>query len=134
MRRPLRRERRAGPRRARDAVVSETRTTCCYCGTGCGLIARSEGGRVVDVKGDSAHPSNRGGLCTKGATLHLTMTPGAQANRARFPQVRRTRGEPRTRTSWDEALDHVADRFAEIIARHGRDAVAFYVSGQLLTE
>jgi assimilatory nitrate reductase catalytic subunit len=98
------------------------------------VIVRAEGGRVVGVRGDPDHPANRGRLCSKGTTLHLTMTPGAQAQRARHPEMRPSRGEPRRRASWDEALDHVAGRFARIIAEHGPDAVAFYVSGQLLTE
>jgi assimilatory nitrate reductase catalytic subunit len=112
----------------------ETRSTCCYCGTGCGVIIRSEGDRVLEVRGDPEHPSSRGRLCTKGTALPLTMTPGAMAARARHPEMRLARGEGRTRVSWDAALDHVAARFAETIARHGPDAVAFYVSGQLLTE
>jgi assimilatory nitrate reductase catalytic subunit len=112
----------------------ETRTTCCYCGTGCGVIVTSEAGRVVGVRGDPDHPSNRGRLCSKGTTLPLTMSVGAMAQRARHPEMRMARGQARRRATWDEALDHVAERFAETIARHGPDAVAFYVSGQLLTE
>jgi assimilatory nitrate reductase catalytic subunit len=112
----------------------ETRSTCCYCGTGCGVVIRSEAGRIVDVAGDEQHPANRGALCTKGATLHLTMSPGAQAARARYPQMRAQRGSVRRRVSWDAALDHLAGRFARTLAEHGPDAVAFYVSGQLLTE
>ena len=111
-----------------------TRSTCCYCGTGCGVVIKSEAGRVVDVFGDPDHPSSRGKLCSKGSTLHLTMAPGAMAARARFPEMRRARDAPRERATWDAALDHVAERFARIIAAHGPDAVAFYVSGQLLTE
>ena len=114
--------------------MTETRTTCCYCGTGCGVVAESDGTRIVNVRGDESHPSSRGKLCTKGSTLHLTMTPAAQASRARYPEMRHARTAPRRRVTWDEALDHVADRFAAIIAKHGPDAVAFYVSGQLLTE
>ena len=114
--------------------MTETRTTCCYCGTGCGVVAESDGTRIVNVRGDESHPSSRGKLCTKGSTLHLTMTPAAQASRARYPGMRHARADPRRRATWDEALDHVAGRFAAIIAQHGPDAVAFYVSGQLLTE
>ena len=114
--------------------MTETRTTCCYCGTGCGVVAESDGTRIVSVRGDESHPSSRGKLCTKGSTLHLTMTPAAQASRARYPEMRHARTDPRRRVTWDQALDHVAGRFAAIIAQHGPDAVAFYVSGQLLTE
>jgi assimilatory nitrate reductase catalytic subunit len=114
--------------------VTETKSTCCYCGTGCGVIIRSEGDRVVQVRGDPDHPSSLGRLCSKGTTLHLTMTPAAMAMRARHPEMRTTRAEARRRATWGEALDHVAERFAQIIEAHGPDAVAFYVSGQLLTE
>ena len=111
-----------------------TRSTCCYCGTGCGVVIRSEAGRIVEVTGDPEHPSNRGKLCAKGSTLHLTMSPAAQVARARYPELRARRGEARRRVAWDEALDHVAGHFAACIERHGPDSVAFYVSGQLLTE
>ena len=114
--------------------MTETRTTCCYCGTGCGVIVTAEAGRVVGVRGDPDHPSSRGRLCSKGTTLPLTMSVGAMAQRARHPEMRTARGEVRRRVTWDEALDHVAARFADTIAKHGPDSVAFYVSGQLLTE
>src|SRR6188768_511663 len=112
----------SGSDRRRDgrAGVSEVRSTCCYCGTGCGVIIRSEGDRVIDVRGDPEHPSNLGRLSSKGTTLHLTMTPGAMAMRARHPEMRTVRSEARRRVSWDEALDHIADRFAQIIETHGR--------------
>ena len=90
--------------------------------------------RIVGVRGDGEHPSSAGKLCTKGSTLHLTMTPSAQQGRARYPERREARGMRRERVSWDVALDFVADKFARCIAEHGPDSVAFYVSGQLLTE
>jgi len=104
---------------------------CCYCGTGCGVLIGTEGGRIVSVTGDPGHPANRGHLCSKGATLHLTTL---QTTRALHPELRRTRDAERQRVGWDVALDHAAERFADIIREHGPDAVAFYVSGQLLTE
>jgi NAD(P)H-dependent nitrite reductase small subunit len=100
-------------------------TTCCYCGVGCGVIASTLRNEIVSVKGDPAHPANFGRLCTKGASLHLGASAGA---RILHPEVA---GE---RKSWDEALDHAAGRFRHIITAHGPDAVAFYISGQLLTE
>ena len=114
--------------------MTVTRSVCCYCGTGCGVRVRSDGQRIVAVSGDPDHPSSRGKLCTKGSTLHLTMTDKAQAGRARYPQMRTVRGAKRERASWDATLDFVADRFARCIAEHGPDSVGFYVSGQLLTE
>ncbi|WP_137719814.1 nitrate reductase [Methylobacillus flagellatus] len=112
-------------------AVTETKSTCCYCGVGCGVIIEAEAGKITGVRGDPDHPANFGRLCTKGSTLHLTAKPDA---RALFPELRRKRSEHRQRASWDEALDHVAERFASIIREHGPDAVAFYISGQLLTE
>src|SRR5712691_11426581 len=117
--------------KARGHAVKETKSTCCYCGVGCGVVIQSEGERIIGVRGDPDHPANFGRLCTKGATLHLSARPDA---RARHPELRRNRSEARKRVSWDEALDHAADRFAAIIREHGPDSVAFYVSGQLLTE
>ena len=101
-----------------------TRTTCPYCGVGCGVNAVVENG-AVSVAGDAAHPSNLGSLCSKGTALADTV---GLDGRLLHPMV------DGRRASWDDALDEVAARFGEIIAEHGRDAVAFYVSGQLLTE
>jgi assimilatory nitrate reductase catalytic subunit len=79
----------------------------------------------VTIKGDEAHPANRGKLCSKGT--HLGETVGLEG-RLLHPMI------GKRRASWDKALDLVANRFRETIARHGPDSVAFYVSGQLLTE
>jgi len=103
----------------------QVRTTCPYCGVGCGVVAVVAKGAIAEVRGDRTHPANFGRLCTKGASLD--QSPGAET-RVLHPEVR---GE---RKSWDEALDHAAARFAETIERHGPDSVAFYISGQLLTE
>ena len=107
------------------------KSTCCYCGVGCGLLIDTEDGHIVGVRGDPDHPANAGRLCTKGASLHLTVAPDY---RLRHPELRRERGQPRRRVGWDAALDHAAERFAGIIRAHGPDSVAFYISGQLLTE
>jgi assimilatory nitrate reductase catalytic subunit len=112
-------------------AVVETKATCCYCGVGCGVIIKTENNRIIDVKGDPDHPANFGRLCTKGATLHLTAKLDA---RGLYPEVRTKRGEERQRSTWDDALNHVVDKFADTIAQHGPDSVAFYISGQLLTE
>ncbi len=109
----------------------EVATTCCYCGVGCGVLVSAFQGEIVSVRGDPAHPANFGQLCTKGTTLHLSQNP---AFRALHPELRTERGKPRRRVSWDEALDLAAQRFSACIAEHGPDSVAFYISGQLLTE
>ncbi len=112
--------------------MEEVRSTCCYCGVGCGVVVETDGGTIVGVRGDVDHPANFGRLCTKGSTLHLST---GLATRALYPELRTGRDVgSRTRCSWDEALDFCARRFAEIVRRDGADAVAFYVSGQLLTE
>ena len=107
------------------------KSTCCYCGVGCGLLIETEDDRIVGVRGDPGHPANAGRLCTKGASLHLTARPDC---RLLHPELRRQRLLPRQRVDWEQALEHAAERFAGIIARHGPDSVAFYISGQLLTE
>ncbi|UJW75019.1 nitrate reductase [Rhizobium sp. SL42] len=104
---------------------TETKTTCPYCGVGCGVIARVEDDGSVSIKGDPDHPANFGRLCSKGSALAETIDLDG---RALYPEIM---GE---RTTWDTALDMVARTFAQTIAAHGPDSVAFYVSGQLLTE
>ena len=101
------------------------RTTCPYCGVGCGVLARANGGGGVVVKGDPDHPANFGRLCSKG--LALGETVGLQG-RLLAPRVHGVDA------SWDAALDLVAQKFSAAIAPHGPESVAFYVSGQLLTE
>lgn len=114
--------------------MAETRSTCCYCGVGCGVIIEHDGEHITGVRGDPDHPANFGRLCTKGSTLHLTARPETLTVRALHPELRKQRDLPRQRASWDEALDYTAQRFADVIREHGPDAVAFYISGQLLTE
>ncbi len=111
--------------------MKETRSTCCYCGVGCGVIIQSEGERITGVRGDPDHPANYGKLCTKGSTLHLS---ARLEGRALVPEMRTERDQIRQVVGWDAALDHTAERFAEAIRTHGPDSVAFYISGQLLTE
>ncbi|MDP4299466.1 nitrate reductase [Leptothrix discophora] len=115
--------------------MSETRSTCPYCGVGCGVVIEHEAGRITGVRGDPDHPANFGRLCTKGSTLHLTATPVLlQTARLHRPMARAGRGQPLAPIGWDAALDQVADRFAQTLQAHGPDAVGFYLSGQLLTE
>ncbi|MCA8929996.1 MAG: nitrate reductase, partial [Alphaproteobacteria bacterium] len=103
-----------------------TRTTCPYCGVGCGVLARpAADGQSAEVRGDPDHPANFGRLCSKGSALGETL---GQDGRLRHPRVHGLR------TGWGEALDLVADRFAAAIREHGPDSVAFYGSGQMLTE
>ena len=99
-------------------------STCPYCGVGCGVVVNVEV-KTVTLVGDQQHPANFGRLCSKGTALADTL---CGEGRLLHPVVN---GQ---RASWEEALSCVADGFGRIIAEHGPDAVAFYVSGQLLTE
>src|SRR3954447_9735049 len=113
----------------------ETPSTCPYCGVGCGVLIKTESGKITGVRGDPDHPANFGRLCTKGSTLHLTASPAVtQHARLLHPMLRAQRGAAPVRTGWDAALDHAAERFHRIVQEHGPDAVGFYISGQLLTE
>ncbi|MCM0044814.1 MAG: molybdopterin-dependent oxidoreductase [Burkholderiaceae bacterium] len=115
--------------------MKEVKTTCCYCGTGCGVIATADGDTITAVRGDPDHPANFGRLCTKGSTLHLTMQPQLQRQvRLLAPRLREARAGERTDATWEHAADVVARRIVETIGRHGPDSVGIYVSGQLLTE
>ena len=112
-----------------------TRSTCPYCGVGCGVIIESQGNQITQVTGDPDHPANSGRLCTKGSTLHLTASAAVtQQTRLLQPMRRLHRGDKPQAVSWDQALDFAVEGFTQIIRDHGPDAVGFYVSGQLLTE
>ncbi|HWI85887.1 MAG TPA: molybdopterin-dependent oxidoreductase [Sphingomonas sp.] len=106
-------------------MTRAVRTTCPYCGVGCGIVATATGTRSLAIAGDTDHPANAGRLCSKGT--HLGETVGLEG-RLLEPMI------GKRRASWNNALDLVARRFKDTIARHGPDSVAFYVSGQLLTE
>ncbi len=113
----------------------ETRTTCPYCGVGCGVIVESDGTQITGVRGDPEHPANFGRLCTKGSTLHHTAArPVTLQARLLRPAHRLSRQSAPHAIGWDDALTLAADRFAQTIRQHGADAVGFYISGQLLTE
>ena len=105
--------------------MKQVRTTCAYCGVGCGISATVTGERQVEIKGDAEHPANFGKLCSKGT--HLGETVGLEG-RLLYPEI------GGKRVSWDKAVAKVARSFADTIKAHGPGSVAFYVSGQLLTE
>ncbi|MDO9408747.1 molybdopterin oxidoreductase family protein, partial [Patulibacter sp.] len=107
------------------------RTACPYCGVGCGLKATVAGGRLLRVEGDEEHPVNRGRTCAK--PIHLPSAVHAR-DRATVPQRRDVPDGPWRDVSWDEGIGWAAERLRSIIAEHGPESVAFYVSGQLMTE
>lgn len=105
-------------------------TTCPYCGVGCGVRVSIDAAGQIKISGDPSHPANFGRLCAKGIALVDTLGPD---ERLLYPMRQNAGNEP-ARISWDAALDTIAESFSSIIDRHGPDSIAFYLSGQLLTE
>ncbi len=105
--------------------MTPTKTTCAYCGVGCGVIATPDGKGGVGIQGDDTHPANFGRLCLKGTNLGQTLS---LEDRLLAPIINGNNAP------WDEATTLVADKITQSIKEHGPDSVAFYVSGQLLTE
>ena len=101
------------------------RTTCPYCGVGCGVSTSTDGQRIIAVSGDDHHPANHGRLCVKGSALHETTGP---EERLLTPRV------DGRESDWDTTLDTLATRMEAMIDQHGSESVAMYLSGQLLTE
>ena len=113
-------------------VNNKIKTTCSYCGVGCGIIVKRDHEDKVVVEGDKDHPVNKGMLCSKGMNLHYVAND--VSDRILYPQMRWSKSHPLERVSWDDALDRAAGVFKSIVKKHGPDSVAFYVSGQSLTE
>ncbi|MEM6769962.1 MAG: molybdopterin-dependent oxidoreductase, partial [Bacteroidota bacterium] len=108
------------------------KTTCSYCGVGCGILASKDGNGALSVTGDPDHPANQGKLCSKGRNLNYVVQD--QTDRLLYPQLRLHRDHPLQRVSWDQAIDRTAAVFRSLIKRYGPDSVGFYISGQCLTE
>ncbi|MFJ4343772.1 molybdopterin-dependent oxidoreductase [Pseudomonas sp. NPDC089401] len=112
-------------------TTREVRSVCPYCGVGCGIVMRIDGGQVARISGDKQHPSNYGRLCTKGLTAHVPLTA---AGRMEDAYVRQQRSQEPVRSRLDQAIAEAAGRLRGIIDQHGPDAVALYVSGQMSLE
>ncbi|TAK50155.1 MAG: nitrate reductase [Xanthobacteraceae bacterium] len=112
------------------AADRSMRTTCPYCGVGCGVLATPDGFGGATIAGDPGHPANSGKLCSKGTALGETL---GLSHRLLTPMLRTPAGTLAP-SGWDMALDRVAGEFSRIVTRDGPEAVAFYLSGQLLTE
>jgi ferredoxin-nitrate reductase len=108
------------------------KSTCCYCGVGCGVVIKESNDGSIIVQGDKEHPVNRGMLCSKGMNLHYTVMD--KSDRLLFPQMRLNRNMQLERVTWDQALDRTAAIFKTFINKYGPESVGFYVSGQCLTE
>ncbi|MFC6102126.1 nitrate reductase [Olivibacter domesticus] len=115
-----------------DKSTTQLKSTCCYCGVGCGVIIEKQFNGLINIKGDESHPSNRGLLCSKGMNLHHTVND--QSDRLLFPQMRYGKHLPLLRVDWNTALERAAAVFSTFIEKYGPDSVAFYASGQCLTE
>lgn len=114
------------------ATVDTFKSTCSYCGVGCGIIVEKDHKGVINVKGDENHPVNKGMLCSKGMNLHHVVRN--QSDRLLRPQMRWNKNHSLQDVSWDTALDRAAAVFSTLITKYGPDSVGFYVSGQCLTE
>lgn len=107
-------------------------TTCCYCGVGCGVTVHKDKKGNITVQGDKDYPVNKGMLCSKGLNLHYTVND--RSDRLLYPHMRYNKQMPLQRVSWETAIDRAAAVFRALVQKYGPDAVAFYISGQCLTE
>ncbi|MBC7195997.1 MAG: molybdopterin-dependent oxidoreductase, partial [Deferribacterales bacterium] len=103
---------------------------CRFCGTGCGVYVGVKDGKVVSIKGNPKAKTNFGFLCVKGFLAYKVMN---HPDRLKYPMIRQADGKFK-RASWDEALDYVASKFKYFHEKYGKDSVAYYGSGQCLTE
>lgn len=108
------------------------KTTCSYCGVGCGIIVNKDPLGNLKVIGDPDYPVNKGMLCSKGMNLHYVAQD--VSDRILYPEMRLSKNHPLERVSWDNAINRATAVFKSIIAKYGPDSVGFYVSGQCLTE
>ncbi|MFD1000707.1 molybdopterin-dependent oxidoreductase [Ohtaekwangia kribbensis] len=108
------------------------KTTCSYCGVGCGMVVKKDRRGKITVEGDKDHPVNKGMLCSKGMNLHYAMQD--RSDRLLYPEMRYSRNHPYQRVTWDQAIQRAAAVFKSITQTYGPDSVGFYVSGQCLTE
>jgi ferredoxin-nitrate reductase len=108
------------------------RSTCSYCGVGCGILLSKDAQGRLQVEGDPDHPVNKGMLCSKGRNLNYVVEN--KADRILYPEMRWEKDGNRQRVSWDAAMDRITKVFKTLISKFGPDSVGFYVSGQMLTE
>jgi len=112
-------------------MAHEVKSLCPYCGVGCGLLVKTDGAKILGVRGDPDHPANFGRTCAKGGTVAQTVDV---KTRARWPMLREYRDAAPSATTPDRASQFVADKLNAIRQQHGPKAIAFYLSGQMTTE
>ncbi|MCP4603665.1 MAG: molybdopterin-dependent oxidoreductase [Proteobacteria bacterium] len=115
----------AGSSKGLDASLTWKKAPCRFCGTGCGTLVGVKDGRIEAVTGDPDCPVNRGILCAKGYNLPSVLYG---EDRIKHPMLRK--GDKYFQISWDEAIDIVATKYKEAIAKHGPKSVGIYGSGQ----
>lgn len=108
------------------------KTTCSYCGVGCGILVKKHLDGRISTEGDPDNPVNRGMLCSKG--LHLNSVLEDQSDRLKVPMMRWSRNHPAQEVSWKQAFERMTAVFKATINRFGSDKIGIYVSGQCLTE
>ncbi len=113
-------------------MAESFKTTCCYCGVGCGIVVSKDRNGKLLVEGDKDHPVNKGMLCSKGMNLHYTVMD--TSDRLLYPEIRYNKHQPRQRVTWEQAIERTAAVFKTLIRKYGPDSVAIYASGQCLTE
>ncbi|WP_109299063.1 nitrate reductase [Aquimarina sp. AU474] len=113
-------------------TLKSYKTTCSYCGVGCGIVVKKDLQGTIKVEGDKDHPVNKGMLCSKGMNLHHVVND--TSDRILYPEMRWSKGHERQKVSWDQAMDRATSVFNTIIKKYGSNSVGFYVSGQCLTE
>ncbi|MCK5815209.1 MAG: molybdopterin-dependent oxidoreductase [Flavobacteriaceae bacterium] len=114
------------------SVKKSYKTTCSYCGVGCGIIVNKDSKGGLKVEGNPDYPVNKGMLCSKGMNLNYVVQD--TSDRIMHPEMKWSRNHPMQQVSWDTAMDRAAAVFKSIIKKYGPDSVGFYVSGQCLTE
>ncbi len=105
------------------AVSVRVRSTCPHdCPSACSLQVRVEDGRLVEVVGDPEHPFTQGVICGK---VHEYAERVYSPLRVLHPMRRvGPKGAGRfARISWEEAIAEIADRFRQIIATYGAEAI-----------
>lgn len=116
----------------KNGKQNKIKSTCSYCGVGCGIEVSVDKKGVIEVTGDESHPVNKGMLCSKGRNLNYVVQD--QTDRLLYPKMRWSKNHPMQRTDWDTAINRAAAVFKSLIKEYGPDSVGFYVSGQCLTE
>jgi formate dehydrogenase major subunit len=105
------------------------RSTCSFCSVGCQIDYKVYYDEMFSVTNTDEHTHNKGYLCMKGRFAYPWMQ---LPDRAVEPAVK-TDGALAT-ASWEQALDHAAQRLSDVVARHGLHSVAVLASPTMTNE